>query len=64
MKATIEQLRTLNASLADHRIQHENLVSEMNLLRQHCQELRSQWASAANSTEYNDGYHSWKEKSV
>lgn len=44
MKVTIEELRKLRAQLTTHRLQHESLVTHMQMLRQHCQEVRENLA--------------------
>lgn len=46
MDVTLEELRQLRATLTSHRLQHETLVTQMQLLRQSCSELRLQLAAA------------------
>ncbi|MEN1679681.1 MAG: hypothetical protein AAGJ46_08810 [Planctomycetota bacterium] len=46
MDVTLEELRQLRATLTSHRLQHETLVTQMQLLRQTCSELRHQMAAA------------------
>ena len=41
MKVTLQHLRALRDTLTEHRIKHEKLVTEMKILRQNCQEVRS-----------------------
>lgn len=38
---TIAELKDLRALLTKHRLKHEELVTQMQILRQNCQELRT-----------------------
>lgn len=49
MKVTLEELRMLRSTLTAHRLQHEKLVTQTKLLRQRCQELRSDVAHTVNA---------------
>ncbi len=45
MKVTIDELKSLRITLTAHRMEHERLVTQMRLLREHCLELRMQIAT-------------------
>lgn len=39
---SLKQLKQLRTTLIAHRLQHERLVTEMQVLRENCQQLRAQ----------------------
>ncbi len=40
MQVTVEEIRKLRATLNENRIEHEALVTQARILREHCQEIR------------------------
>lgn len=46
MQVTLENLRMLRATLVIHRLEHEKLVTQMQLLREKCREMRMEMARA------------------
>lgn len=42
MKVSLEEVRQLRALLTKHRLEHEILVTKMQVLRKECQEIREQ----------------------
>lgn len=40
MSVTLEELRALRKTLAEHRVAHESLVTQMTVLGESCRELR------------------------
>jgi hypothetical protein len=46
LKVTIDEIRKLRKSLDENRIEHEALVTQARILREHCQEIRQQCRQA------------------
>lgn len=42
MEVTLEELRRLRSMLTAHRLEHELLVTKMQVLREQCREIRDQ----------------------
>ncbi len=40
MQITVEEIRKLRETLNENRIEHEALVTQARILREHCQEIR------------------------
>lgn len=48
MQVTIHEIRQLRQTLDQNRIEHEALVTQARILREHCQEIRQLCGQASN----------------
>lgn len=48
MQVTIHEIRQLRKTLDQNRMEHEALVTQARILREHCQEMRNLCAQASN----------------